>query len=101
MSEKQNFEADNNTEEEENEVSLVPLYSPLDVSRGLQAYRRGDAIIYTIRAEPSKVQELMDELGDRGINEVIALVSHRADNGSVKDVTDAIIKTGDSIKEEE
>ena len=60
------------------EVSLVPLYSPLDVTRGIQAYRRGDLILYTVRGEPSKVQELIGELDRRGVGEVVALVSHRA-----------------------
>jgi len=60
------------------EASLVPLYSPLDVTRGIQAYRRGDVILYTVRGEPSKVQELVGELGRRGVSEVVALVSHAA-----------------------
>lgn len=60
-------------------VSLVPLYSPLDVSKGLQAYRRGEMILYTVRGEPSKVQELISELDGQGVNEVVALVSHHAD----------------------
>ena len=58
--------------------SLVPLYSPLDVTRGIQAYRRGDMILYTVRGEPGKVQELIGELGRRGVNELVALISHRA-----------------------
>ena len=57
--------------------SLVPLYSPLDVSRGIQAYRRGDVILYTVRGEPRKVQELIGELDRRGVSELVALVSHR------------------------
>ncbi len=59
-------------------ASLVPLYSPLDVTRGIQAYRRGDIILYTVRGKPSKVQELIGELSRRGVNELVALVSHRA-----------------------
>jgi hypothetical protein len=66
-------------EDEERNVSLVPLYSPLDVSKGLQAYRRGDMILYTVRGEPDKVQELLTELDGRGVGEVVALVSHRAE----------------------
>jgi hypothetical protein len=58
--------------------ALVPAYSPLDTARGIQAYRRGDAILYTIRGEPSEVVALMGELGRRGVGEVVALVSHRA-----------------------
>ncbi|MFP4176829.1 MAG: hypothetical protein ACOCR1_02530 [Planctomycetota bacterium] len=64
---------------EGDDVSLVPLYSPLDVSKGLQAYRRGEMVLYTVRGEPEKVQQLMDELDGRGVGEVVALVSHRAD----------------------
>ena len=60
------------------QVSLVPLYSPLDVTRGIQAYRRGDVILYTIRGEPSEVLELIGELDKRGVGELVALVSHRA-----------------------
>lgn len=61
-------------------VSLAPVYSPLDVTRGIQAYRRGDMILYTIRGEPSEVLELIGELDRRGVSEVVALVSHRADD---------------------
>jgi hypothetical protein len=60
-------------------VSLVPLYSPLDVSKGLQAYRRGDMILYTVRGEPEQVKELISELDGRGVDEVVALVSHHSD----------------------
>lgn len=67
------------TEANEQNVSLVPLYSPLDVAKGLQAYRRGEMILYTVRGEPEKVQELISELDGRGVNEVVALVSHHAD----------------------
>jgi len=55
--------------------SLVPLYSPLDVTRGIQAYRRGDIILYTVRGEPSKVQELIGELDRRGVSELVAHLS--------------------------
>lgn len=65
-------------EDQERNVSLVPLYSPLDVSKGLQAFRRGDMILYTVRGEPEKVQELIRELDGKGVNEVVALVSHPA-----------------------
>ncbi len=66
-------------ENNDQNVSLVPLYSPLDVSKGLQAYRRGDMILYTVRGKPEKVQELISELDGRGVNEVVALVSHHSD----------------------
>jgi len=60
------------------QVALAPIYSPLDVAEGIQAYRRGDMILYTIRGEPSAVQKLIGELDRRGVGEVVALVSHRA-----------------------
>lgn len=66
-------------ENDERNVSLVPLYSPLDVSKGLQAYRRGDMILYTVRGEPDRVKELLQELDGRGVSEVVALISHRAE----------------------
>jgi len=59
-------------------AALVPLYSPLDVTWGIQAYRRGDMVLYTIRGEPKKVEQLVRELDRRGVSEVVALVSHRA-----------------------
>ncbi len=58
--------------------ALVPIYSPLDVAHGIQAYRRGDIIIYRIRGEPSEVMELIGELDRHGVGDVVALVSHRA-----------------------
>jgi hypothetical protein len=60
------------------EHSLVPLYSPLDVSRGLRGYRRGNMILYTVRGRPDEVMDLIDELKGRGVGEIVALVSHRA-----------------------
>ena len=69
------------------EVSLVPTYSPLDVSKGIQAYRRGDVILYSIRGEPHDVLELIGELDKRGVDEVVALVSHRASDEEPDDDT--------------
>ena len=60
--------------------ALVPSYSPLEVIAGVRAYRRGDFILYTIKGEPAKVLELVGELDRRGVNEVIALVSHRVNS---------------------
>jgi len=57
--------------------ALVPVYAPLDVPMGLQAYRRGEVILYRVRGEPAKAVELLNELDRRGVNEVVALVSHR------------------------
>ncbi len=74
------------------EVSLVPLYSPLDVSRGLQAFRRGDVILYTVRGKPDKVHELIEELDKKGVNDVVALISHRTDGKDIEEVAEAIIE---------
>ena len=35
-------------------------------------------ILYTVRGGPAKVQELIGELGRRGVGELVALISHRA-----------------------
>jgi len=83
--------------------SLVPLYSPLDVRRGIQAYRRGDVILYTVRGEPRKVQELIGELDRRGVGELVALVSHRVGGrdmlGEAKRAAD--VKAGDDTSRED
>jgi hypothetical protein len=59
------------------ERALVPIHSPIDVSRGIQAFRRGEMILYTVRGEPEQVKELISELDKRGVNEIVAFVSHR------------------------
>jgi len=56
---------------------LVPMYVGRDVDRGIQAFRRGDMILYTVRGEPDEVQELVGELNKKGVNEVVALISHQ------------------------
>lgn len=56
---------------------LVPMYAGRDVDRGIQAFRRGDMILYTVRGEPHEVQELVGELNKKGVNEVVALISHQ------------------------
>ncbi len=86
MSENRPKKEEEKIEDEGSEVSLVPLYSPLDVSRGLKAYRRGDVILYTVRGEPSKIQELINELDGRGVSEVIALVSHRTGDKTIDEI---------------
>lgn len=60
--------------------SLVPMYSPLAVTQGIQAFRRGDMILYTVRGEPEQVIELIGELSRRGVRDVVALVSHQSDD---------------------
>lgn len=56
--------------------ALIPLSS--GVARGIQAFRRGEAILYTVRGEPAKVQELISQLDKQGVDELIALISHRS-----------------------
>lgn len=96
MSKEKNIDKDRGDGKEE--VSLVPLYSPLDVSRGLQAYRRGNVVLYTVRGEPAKIMELIEELDSHGINEIVALVSHRSDQKTQEEGTTAIVKTGNGRK---
>ena len=58
---------------------LVPLYGFPGVARGVQAFRRGDVILYTVRGEPDQVMELVGQLHKQGVREVAALISHHAD----------------------
>ena len=50
--------------------ALVPIDD--SVVKGIQAWRRGDAILYTVRGEPREVGELILELEGQGIDEIIA-----------------------------
>ena len=74
--------ADNDDTGDEHESqgprSLVPMYAGQDVDQGIQAFRRGEMILYTVRGEPHEVQELVDELNKKGVNEVVALISHQS-----------------------
>jgi hypothetical protein len=56
-------------------ASLVPVHG---VEPGIQAYRRGELILYTVRGEPDQVRELIGKLDEAGVSEVIALISHPA-----------------------
>jgi hypothetical protein len=56
--------------------ALVPIDD--SVVKGIQAWRRGDAILYTVRGEPKEVGELILELEGQGIDEIIAMISHEA-----------------------
>ena len=56
--------------------ALVPIDD--SVVKGIQAWRRGDAILYTVRGEPREVGELILELEGQGIDEIIAMISHEA-----------------------
>jgi hypothetical protein len=53
----------------------VPMYG--GVTEGVQAYRRGDVVVYTVRGGPSDVRELVDLLERDGAEELVALISHR------------------------
>ncbi len=63
--------------EEARAGSLVPLYASAIVP-GVQAFRKGDIILYTIRGEPAQVLELVGQLDKEGVEEVVALISHPA-----------------------
>ncbi len=57
---------------------LVPIEGGPPIVPGIQAFRRGDAVLYTVRGEPRQVQELMGQLDKAKVGEVIALISHQA-----------------------
>ncbi len=57
---------------------LVPIEGGPPIVPGIQAYRRGDIVLYTVRGEPRQVQELMGQLDNEDVGEVIALISHHA-----------------------
>jgi hypothetical protein len=57
---------------------LVPIEGGPPILPGIQAFRRGDIVLYTVRGEPSEVQELMGRLDKEQVGEVIALISHHA-----------------------
>jgi hypothetical protein len=59
-------------------TALVPFYGAPVIAPGIQAYRRGDIILYTVRGEPREVLELMGQLDQQGVGEVVALISHQA-----------------------
>ncbi|MHC4788905.1 MAG: hypothetical protein ACYS8K_06845 [Planctomycetota bacterium] len=75
----QEADAPRGTEEEEPHAgSLVPFYGVPGIAPGIQAFRRGNIILYTVRGEPQKVLELMGQLDKQGVDEVVALISHEA-----------------------
>ncbi len=63
-------------EEEFRAGALVPLYTS-PIMPGIQAFRRGDIILYTIRGEPAQVLDLIGQLDRDGVDEVVALISHQ------------------------
>ncbi|MCK4283393.1 MAG: hypothetical protein KAX44_03670 [Candidatus Brocadiae bacterium] len=69
--------AEEAAEQEAQAGALVPLYGGAIVP-GIQAFRRDDIILYTIRGEPKEVLELVGELDRQGVGEVVALISHPA-----------------------
>jgi len=64
-------------DEEPRGGSLAPLYSRTDIVPGVQAVRRGNMILYSVRGEPAVVQELIGRLNREGIKEIVAFISHR------------------------
>jgi hypothetical protein len=72
---------------------LVPFAGALAVTPGVQAFRRGDVILYTVRGEPRQVLELMGHLQQEKVGEVVALISHQApleDDEDEDDVGEAV-----------
>jgi len=65
--------------------ALVPMYGGTGVTRGIQAFRSGDIILYTVRGEPDEVRELMGQLEQQGVGEVIALIRHAAPDAEAED----------------
>ncbi|MGD2174334.1 MAG: hypothetical protein PVJ27_02940 [Candidatus Brocadiaceae bacterium] len=57
--------------------SLVPVYGSTDIVPGIQAFRRGGMVLYTVRGEPELVRQLLGRLGEDGVEEVVAFISHR------------------------
>jgi hypothetical protein len=77
-----NAESDDDIPQEEETsppASLVPIYGGTEIVRGIQAIRRGDAVLYTVRGEPAEVRELMGQLDKEGVGEVVALISHHVE----------------------
>jgi hypothetical protein len=61
--------------------TLAPMVQRGDIASGIQAFRRGEMVIYTVRGDPETVRELMSELERQGVGPVVALVSHPAEGG--------------------
>jgi len=70
---------DKNPVDEERPGPLVPLYGGRDIVPGIQAFRHGSAILYSVRGEPELVRELMGKLDEDGVDEVLAFISHRTE----------------------
>jgi hypothetical protein len=57
---------------------LVPIVGAPAIVPGIQAFRRGNVVLYTVRGEPRQVLELMGRLDKERVGEVVALISHHA-----------------------
>ncbi|HOX38229.1 MAG TPA: hypothetical protein PL033_09595 [Candidatus Brocadiia bacterium] len=66
------------------EGAALPAGIDDGINRGVQGYRRGDTVVYTVRGDPEEVVRLVQELKKWGVPEVVALVSHQtsASDGS-------------------
>lgn len=67
---------DNSTpEKQETGPAPMPLYG--GVVDGIQAYRRGEDVVYSVQGRPEDVRQLLDLLERDGVEDVVALISHR------------------------
>ncbi len=83
-------DSDENPVDEERPGPLVPLpVGGREIVHGIQAFRRGDAILYSVRGEPELVRELMGRLGQDGVEEVVAFISHQIEPGPAPREPDA------------
>ncbi len=70
---------DNDPTDQSQPGPLVPIYGGSEIVPGIQAFRRGDMILYSVRGEPEVVRELMGQLHKEGVEEVVAFISHRTE----------------------
>jgi hypothetical protein len=71
--------AEEEPEDDGNVGSLVPFYGVPSIKQGVQAFRRGDLILYTVRGEPEEVRRLMERLREEQVGEVAALITHQVE----------------------
>ena len=74
---------------------LVPIAGVPAIVPGIQAFRRGDVVLYTVRGEPSQVLELMGRLDKERVGEVVALISHHAQDDAPPEQADAAGESGE------
>ncbi len=77
----QNPDERNDPIDESQPGPLVPIYGGSDIVPGIQAFRRGNMILYSVRGEPDVVKELMGQLHKDGVEEVVAFISHHTESG--------------------